>query len=472
MVAPLSTLRSLVDDRLTPLLVASAIGVYVLVLAGATTSLLHAGGTCGTWPTCQGNLVAIGTPQTTVAWAHRALGVLVGLVLATTFLSAKRNGPSRVSRIVTLAAVAYPVQAVLGAIIAVSGDTAVLAALHLTVALSIFTGLLVGLLWRLEDRHGLPERPDHSAVEDVADPTPVASSTPSSATYGLRTRIAAYVRMTKPRLMWLLALVAMASMGLAAGPDLQVGTIVATVTGGVLAIGASGTFNQVYERDRDKYMGRTSDRPVVTDVVPPRRAVAFGLALAAASTGVFLVFVNALAAALGVLAILFYSVVYTMVLKPRTEHNTVLGGAVGAFPALIGWAAVTDQVGVPALVLGAVVFLWTPAHFYNLALIYKEDYARAGYPMLPVAAGDAVTRRHILLYLGATMVAAVVLGTAAELGWFYAAASLVVGVVFLTAAVDLFRKRTERAAYRTFHAANAYLGVVLVAIVLDTLLVG
>ncbi|MFB6081744.1 MAG: heme o synthase [Halanaeroarchaeum sp.] len=469
--SPVARFRERVDAHTTGLLVASAVGVYLLVLVGATTSLLDAGGACATWPTCNGNLVAIGSTPTTVAWAHRLVAVVVGLTLVITLWAARRTAPRRVRTVVTAAALAYPGQAVLGAYIAVNGDTLLLAAIHLTVALSIFSGLLVALLWHLESRHGTPTRPPHSYTKAFSDAEPRTDERPDPGQFSLRTRVGAYVRMTKPRLMWLLALVAMAAMGLAAGPALEAGTVIATITGGVLAIGASGTFNQVYERDRDKYMDRTADRPVVTDVVPARRAIAFGVGLAVASTGVFLVFVNPLAAALGVLAILFYSVVYTMLLKPHTEHNTVLGGAVGAFPALIGWAAVTDQVGMPAIVLGAVVFLWTPAHFYNLALIYKDDYARAGYPMLPVAAGDAVTRRHILLYLGGTMVAAVVLGTAAELGWFYALASLAVGVVFLGAAVDLFRERTERAAKRTFHAANAYLGVVLLAVVFDTLLV-
>ncbi|MFB6069977.1 MAG: heme o synthase [Halanaeroarchaeum sp.] len=468
---PVHRFRSAIEKRFTGLLVAAAVGVYLLVLAGATTSLLNAGGSCGPLPICDGATNAVGSTGAAVAWAHRGIGFVVGLVLATALWAAHRTGSDRVRRLVTAAALLYPLQAALGAVIAVRGETALLAATHLTIALSIFSALLVALLWRLEARYGAPVRPDHSHVEAFPEPTPRTDAPDPSEPYGLRTRVTAYVRMTKPRLMWLLALVAMAAMGLAAGPSLEAGTVVATIAGGVLAIGASGTFNQVYERDRDRYMERTADRPLVTDVVPPRRALGFGVVLATASTAVFLAFVNPLAAALGVLAILFYSVVYTMLLKPHTEHNTVLGGAVGAFPALIGWAAVTEQIGMPAVVLGTVVFLWTPAHFYNLALIYKDDYARAGIPMLPVAAGDAVTRRHILLYLGGTMVAAVLLGTAAELGWFYALASLVVGVVFLLAAVDLFRERSERAASRTFHAANAYLGVVLLAVVFDTLLI-
>ncbi|MFW5918777.1 MAG: heme o synthase [Halanaeroarchaeum sp.] len=468
---PLGRLTGALETHLTTLLAASAVGVYLLVLVGATTSLLHANEACSTWPTCNGDLLSLGSTTMAIAWGHRVFALLVGVLLAVTWFAAWRAGGTRERWVVTVAALLYPAQAGLGALIALRGPSQLLTAGHLTVALTIFTGLLVGLLWHLEVHHGAPNRSGETTTPTMANAEPQTSPSAGDGSYGLKTTLWAYFRMTKPRLMWLLALVAMAAMGLAAGSDLDAGLVVATVTGGVLAIGSSGTFNQVLERDRDQYMERTSDRPVVTDVIPPRRAIAFGVGLGVLSTAVFLAFVNPLAAALGVLAILFYTVVYTLVLKPNTEHNTVIGGAVGAFPALIGWAAVTNDIGMPAVVLGLVIFLWTPAHFYNLALAYKEDYARAGYPMLPVTAGEAVTRRHILGYLGATLVAAVVLGTAAELGWVYAIANVTVGVVFLVAVVHLFREHTERAAFRTFHASNAYLGVVLLAIVFDTLVI-
>ncbi|MFB6201240.1 MAG: heme o synthase, partial [Halorhabdus sp.] len=218
-------------------------------------------------------------------------------------------------------------------------------------------------------------------------------------------------------------------------------------------------------------MRRTDDRPLVRGRIPVRRALTFGVVLTLASLAVFVAFVNALAAALGLLAILFYSVVYTILLKPNTTQNIVIGGAVGAFPALIGWAAVTNTVGIPAIVLGAIVFLWTPAHFYNLALAYRDDYARAEFPMLPVVRGAATTRRHILLYVGATMLGAVILGAITRLDILYAATITILGGVFLGAIVRLYRERTDTAAFRTFHASNAYLGALLVAIVLDTLIV-
>jgi protoheme IX farnesyltransferase len=181
--------------------------------------------------------------------------------------------------------------------------------------------------------------------------------------------------------------------------------------------------------------------------------------------------VNLLAAALGLAAIVFYSVIYTLVLKPNTVQNTVVGGAAGALPALIGWAAVTGDVGLPGLLLATVIFLWTPAHFYNLALAYRDDYERGGFPMMPVVRGETVTRKHILWYLGATFVAAGALAAFDALGALYALTSVVFGAVFLWTVVRLHYEQTESAAFRSFHASNAYLGMLLLAIVVDTLAV-
>jgi protoheme IX farnesyltransferase len=257
-------------------------------------------------------------------------------------------------------------------------------------------------------------------------------------------------------------------MALAAGTALAPRTVALTLLGGVLSIGASGTFNHVLERDVDRRMSRTNDRPLATDVVSVRNALAFGGLLTAASLAAFAA-VNWLVAVLGLAAIVFYSVIYTLVLKPNTVQNTVIGGAAGALPALIGWAAVTGEIGLGGLVLATVIFLWTPAHFYNLALAYKDDYARGGFPMMPVVRGETETRKHILWWLGATFVGAGVLATWDGLGWLYVLTAVGLGAAFLWAVVRLHADRTESAAFRAFHASNAYLGALLLAVVVDTL---
>jgi len=335
----------------------------------------------------------------------------------------------------------------------------------------VFGTLILALAWTLEaETAGLDEESEPTGTEEDADPVEdVPTHTVPDSLFGRAKLTAfAYFRLMKPRLMWLLCLVASAGMALAAGPDLTIRTIVLTLSGGVLAIGASGTYNHVLERDVDKKMARTSDRPVATHLVPVRNAMAFGGLLMVASLAVFLQ-VNLLAAALGLVAIMFYSVIYTLVLKPNTVQNTVIGGAAGALPAMIGWVAVTGRIGLPGLALAGVIFLWTPAHFYNLALAYKDDYARGGFPMMPVVRGEAVTRKHILLYLAATLLGASALTAISGLGVLYAVTSVAVGGVFLWAVIRLHWERTEQAAFRAFHASNAYLGALLVAIVVDTL---
>ncbi len=455
------------------LLSAAAIGVYLLVVAGATASVADAASTCSSWPLCQGPLLET---TTLIAVGHRVLAAVVGVLVLAAAVAVLRTDVSRRVRAATVLALAlYPGQIVVGAFLATTAGAAPFAGTHLFVGVSIFSTLVVALAWQLEAETGTTdevavEQPELAAepVDEPAADSPVTPLADHSLGERLKLRGFAYFRLMKPRLMWLLCLVAAAGMALAAGPGLAVRTIVLTLGGGVLAIGASGTFNHILEWEKDKRMNRTSDRPVATHQIPKRNAAVFGIALAALSLGVFWQ-VNPLTAALGLVAILFYSVIYTLVLKPNTVHNTVIGGAAGALPALIGWAAVTGDIGVPGIALATLIFVWTPAHFYNLALAYKDDYARGGFPMMPVVRGETTTRKHILLWLGATLVSTGALVGLTELGWLVAAVTGAVGAVFLWAVVRLHREQTEQAAFRAFHASNAYLGLLLVTIVVDAL---
>ncbi|WP_424003736.1 heme o synthase [Haloarcula salina] len=455
----------------TGLLAATAVGVYLLVLAGATTTLTDAASACTTWPLCDGP-VAMTNTALLVAWGHRLTAAAVGLLAAATVVVGLRSDcEPRVKATLLAGAVLYPVQIGLGAFVATTAGAGVLPGLHLTLGMGIFGSFVLGLAWHLEAETGSD---DEDPVENptlAPEPAAEESAQPRAAlTFGERVTAtaSAYFRLMKPRLMWLLCLVAAAGMALAVGPDLTVRTVLLTLGGGVLSIGASGTFNHVLERDIDKRMDRTSDRPIATHQIPVRNALTFGGLLSVASLWLFWQ-VNALVAVLGLTAILFYSVVYTLLLKPNTVQNTVIGGAAGALPALIGWAAAEGTIGLPGVVLAGVIFLWTPAHFYNLALAYKDDYEAGGFPMMPVVRGETETRKHIVYYLGATLVSAGVLGVLTELGWLYAATSVALGAVFLWTVIRLHREQTEAAAFRAFHASNAYLGAVLIAVVVDAL---
>ena len=457
-------------ERPAGALAAAAVSVYLLVVVGATASLADAAEACSTWPVCSG---AASDPAVAVALGHRVLAVITGLVLLAAVLAVfLTEGPRRVKATATTGLALYPIQIGFGALLATTAGSPPVPGLHLGVGLAIFGTFVLALAWQLEYETGGADEP--FAPEDV-EPVEAAdtdgTATPlaqRSLSARLKARGFAYFRLMKPRLMWLLCLVAAAAMALAAGTDLAVRTIVFTLGGGVLSIGASGTFNHVLEWEKDKKMSRTNDRPLATHQVPKRNAVVFGLVLSALSILAFLQ-LNPLTAALGLTAILFYSVVYTLILKPNTVQNTVIGGAAGSLPALIGWAAVTGRIGIAGAVLAAVIFVWTPAHFYNLALAYKEDYARGGFPMMPVVRGETTTRKHILLWVGATLAATTVLIWLSQLGWLAAVTTVAVGTVFIWATVRLHREQTEQAAFRAFHASNAYLGLLLIAIVVDAL---
>ncbi|SFR45539.1 heme o synthase [Halogeometricum limi] len=449
-------------------------GVYLLLLVGATTALTDAAAACTAWPVCGDGFAAPTTAAGWLAVGHRLAAVVVGLLGVATLVAGLRTGVSRrVLGAMVVAGVLYPVQAGLGALVAVDGAGTTLSTVHLAVGMAIFGGLVLALAWTLESDTGDPtDRPQERPEPDLPSERPHEPVVPTDPVERAKATANAYFRLMKPRLMWLLCLVASAGMALAAttSTGLSPAVVLATLGGGVLSIGASGTFNHVLERDIDRRMERTSDRPLAVDLVPVSHAIAFGVALAVASVALF-AWVNTLAAVLGVAAILFYSVVYTLILKPNTVQNTVIGGAAGALPALIGWVAVTGSIGFGGLLLATVIFLWTPAHFYNLALAYKDDYARGGFPMMPVVRGETTTRKHILWYLGATLVAAGALAALKGLGLVYALTSVVFGAVFLYFVVRLHYEQTESAAFRAFHASNAYLGMLLLAVVVDTLAV-
>jgi len=469
--------------RLTTLLTAATVTTYLLVALGATLATGDAAG-CATWPSCSAPPTDLGTA---LALGHRVAAVFAFGLVAAAAIRARTAPVSRCVRaLLWLATLAFPLQIALGGALAVGAGPG-LGQLHLLVAVGIFVVLLGALVLALEETTAGAEASDEAVAPADAgtEPTPVADPdsppiagqrSPPFADEPFLTRVVAtaraYVSLTKPRLMWLLCLLAVAGMALASldGGTVDGVTVVATLAGGVLAIGASGAANQVFEYDRDARMERTADRPLVTGRVSVRGAVAFSLGLATTSTAILWLLVNPLATGLTVLAALYYAVGYTVLLKPRTRWNTVLGGGAGALPAVIGYAAVAGTVGLPGLLLAGVVFLWTPAHFYNLALAYREEYAAGGYPMVPVVVGSRSTRRRIVAWLGTTALATAALGARTELGAAFALVTVGAAAVFLAAVVDQYRERSDASALRTFHASNAYLGAVLLAVVLEALL--
>ncbi|HET6562608.1 MAG TPA: heme o synthase [Marmoricola sp.] len=292
----------------------------------------------------------------------------------------------------------------------------------------------------------------------------------------LRDVLAAYVGLTKPRIIELLLLTTVPVMFLAERgvPDLWL--VVATVVGGTLSAGSANVLNCVYDRDIDERMRRTRRRALPRHAVTPRAALVFGLVLGLVSTALLGVLVNWLSAGLALAANVFYVVGYTMILKRRTSQNIVWGGAAGCFPALIGWTAVTNELAWAPVVLFMVVFFWTPPHFWALALRYREDYAAADVPMLPSVAPAATVGRQIVLYAWVTVATSALLWPVADTGWLYPLTALVLGAVFLTEA-HLLHRRTrqtdnvvEMRPMRLFHWSNMYLSLLFLAVALDPLL--
>jgi protoheme IX farnesyltransferase len=272
--------------------------------------------------------------------------------------------------------------------------------------------------------------------------------------------------------MVLLLITGAGGMVVGAGGLPSAGLALAALGGLALACGGASALNHVLDRDIDAHMKRTARRPVASGRVPPERAVEFGLALSALSYVVLTSFVNVLAALLALAGNLFYVLVYTRWLKRSTPQNIVIGGAAGAVPPLVGWAAATGNLGFTALALFLIVFFWTPPHFWALALLIKRDYAAAGVPMLPVVRGERETARSIVLY-SVVLVAITLLPVLGRtLGVLYLLSALALGLLFLALALALQRETTPARARRLFSYSLAYLALLFVAMAVDPVVLG
>ena len=281
--------------------------------------------------------------------------------------------------------------------------------------------------------------------------------------------ILAYVRLTKPRIVGLLVVTTIPAMMLAAQGMPSVWLILATVLGGSIVAGGANAMNMYFDRDIDELMLRTRDRPVPSGQVEPEKAALFGLLMAAGGF-VFLQWsVNLLAASLTLSAFAFYVLVYTLLLKRTTPLNIVIGGAAGAMPPVVGWAAVTGEIAVPALILFAIVTVWTPPHFWALSLNYSSDYKRAGVPMLPVVSGPHETKRQILLYSIGLVAMSMLLPVWGDAGLIYLAAAAPLGLGFLYFAFRLLRSASAGASSDLFRYSIVYLALLFGAIALDAL---
>lgn len=304
-----------------------------------------------------------------------------------------------------------------------------------------------------------------------------AQAAPQTAVTGwarIASRVGAYVALTKPRIIELLLVTTLPTMILAERGFPSIWLVIATLIGGTLAAGSANALNCYFDRDIDVVMHRTKRRPLVTGEITPRAAMIFGLVLGAISVLWLGFFVNWVSSLLGFIAMFFYVVVYTLILKRRTSQNIVWGGAAGCMPVLIGWAAVTGSLSWAPLVLFGIIFFWTPPHYWPLAMRFRKDYAAAGVPMLPVVADNARVARNIMWHSAAMVACSIALIPIGPTGWFYGVSAVLLGGWFLGAAIMLWRRtvREERrlGEMKLFHWSITYLTLLFVALALDPFL--
>jgi len=411
------------------------------------------------WPLMDGRLVPTFGGAATAMFLHRVLAA--ASLLLTLWLAIRAQTLPRRSRdltaLTTLALALFVVQVMVGAANVWTRLRPWAVVLH--VALSVLIWATLVALATLARRGAGPEAERSEAgAEVMAGPR------------SLRETMVTYLRLTKPRIILLLLVTTVPAMVLAARGLPSPWLMLATLAGGTVAAGSANAINCYLDRDVDEVMRRTRRRPLPAHQVSPESALRFGYVLGAVSFLFLSIAVNVLAASLALSAIAFYVFVYTLWLKRTTTQNIVIGGAAGAVPALVGWAAVTGSVGLPAGVLFAIVFVWTPPHFWALALRYREDYASAGIPMLPVVRGPEETRRQILLYSLVLFATTLVLYPVGHMGPAYLGTAVVLGGLFVYRALRLWRERTPALAMSLFKFSIAYLALLFVAVAADAML--
>jgi protoheme IX farnesyltransferase len=467
------------SQRFTLVAAFGAGSVFALLLFGSHVTATSQWYVFPDWPLMNGAIFPALTDANSAQVLHRWIAVVVGLIVGAVFIAAWRTRPRTrpIVRLAAVAAVLFPIQAVVGGFQILTGLSGWTQTLHLALG-AVIWALLVALVSvsYLEGRSRVAETAGGRGDPATGRPDEDSTSTPRTRKDTAR----AYIALTKPRIIELLLVTTVPAMVLATRqvPGIQLGhwlwLTVWTLVGGTLAAGSANAINCYLDRDIDLLMARTRRRPLPAHEVDPERAVVFGLILGAVAFAVLGLFVNLLAAFLGMLAIAFYVVVYTILLKRSTPQNIVIGGAAGALPPVIGWAAVTGNVGVPALILFALVFYWTPPHFWALSLRIRKDYAAAGVPMLPVVRGIPETTRQIGLYTVLMVAISLILFAVARMGPIYLVAAVVLGALFLRQAWGLWRRgdseeESTAGAIRLYRYSISYLTLLFAAIAVDTL---
>jgi protoheme IX farnesyltransferase len=405
------------------------------------------------WPLMNHTVLpSLRDPGAPIMFVHRLFALLATGHLVMLWLRTRKDPRANVRRLGNLAPSLYLGQALAGGANVLSQLKPAAIVTHEVLAFVVWSTYVV-----------------LATISRAARSTSTGVPAASSGT-GVVDRITAYVRLTKPRIIVLLLITTVPAMVLAERGAPPLWLIGATLLGGMMTAGSANALNQFLERDIDEKMDRTRSRPLPSASVEPAKALVFAIVLGVAGFVWLTIVVNLLSAILAVAAIVFYVVVYTLLLKRNTPQNIVIGGAAGAVPVLIGWAAVTGTVGLAAWVMFAIVFFWTPPHFWALAMRYRDDYEAAGVPMMPVVRTERQTTRQIFLYAVVLVAVTLVLEPVGGLGLLYVLVAVLLGAGFVYRAARLRFEPTPQAAYKLFQYSITYLGVLFVAIAVDRLL--
>jgi protoheme IX farnesyltransferase len=433
-------------SRISRLALLALAALLLLTVSGWLVSSRGAATACPGWPLC--------APFSDQAWVnllHRAAGLLVaGTILTLLRLAWTRyRGDRLLLPLVTATAVLFFAQVFVGAMQAMRGNPLYLSLLHDTTAIILW----IAMAWLFVAASALP-----------------AAAPEKFPRLDWRQRAMDFLALTKPVIVLLLLVTTFAGMIAAEKGFPPIWIMFWTLLGGALAAGGSGALNQYIDRDLDRNMQRTARRPLAAGRMTPAEGLAFGLAVCAASFYLLAGFVNLLAALLALAGILYYVLLYSVLLKRATTQNIVIGGGAGAIPPLVGWAAVTGRLDAPAFFMFAIIFLWTPPHFWALSLVRRKDYERAGVPMLPVVRGDKETRKQVLIYTVELVGLTLLMPALHMAGSIYLVAAILLGAWLLYGAWRVFRTDGNKTAWQMYRWSSMYLMFIFLALVVDALI--
>lgn len=453
--------RAEVPDNLSGLLWLTVPALFVLLLSGALVVGSGAAAACATtFPLCIGRLIpAQGFGLQRIHMLHRLWMLILAVLVILVVVNASRGErPRAVKQWAWVLGGVFAAQVAIGATQVIFGLPAVLRAAHVAGAAAVWGSMVVlATLAFMHRSGGVPVEGEVARSEPLGRSAKVLGS---------------YIQLTKPIIIALLLFTTLTGMVVAEAGFPQWQLLLMTLTGGALAAGGANTINQYLERDIDKLMSRTNRRPIPSGAIKAEHALIFGLALSAASFVLLAMFVNLLSAVLALTGLLYYVVVYTVWLKRSTPMNIVIGGAAGAIPPMVGWAAVTGRIDLLALVMFAIIFYWTPPHTWALVLLIRKDYARASIPMLPVAKGEGATYIRILIYTLLLVALTLVLTPLRLMGLFYMTAALILGGWHMVASMRVFQQKSKAAARRLYKYSTAYLALLFMAMMIDRALIG